>query len=48
MCTYCITGIFRGEGGQIFRGYGIFWGSWEKNCGYVYACTNGRGSLHLW
>ena len=23
-------------------------GSWKKFRGYVYTCTNGRGSLHLW
>ena len=25
-----------------------FVGSWKKFRGYVYACTNGRGSLHLY
>ena len=25
-----------------------FAGSWKFFCGYVYVCTNGRYSLHLW
>ena len=34
--------------GKIFVDMENVVGSWKKNCGYVYACTNGRGSLHLW
>ena len=43
---YRIVGIF--WGGKIFVDMENFAGSWKKSCGYVYACTNERGSLHLW
>ena len=34
--------------GKIFVDMENVVGSWKNFCGYVYACTNGRGSLHLW
>ena len=43
---YRIAGIFRGD--KIFVDMENFAGSWKKFRGYVYACTNERGSLHLW
>ena len=43
---YCIAGIFRG--GKIFVDMENFVGSWKKFRGFVYACTNERGSLHLY
>ena len=36
------------SGGKIFVDMENFAGSWKKFRGYVYACTNGRGSLHLY
>ena len=36
------------SGGKIFVDMEHFLGSWKKIRSYVYACTNGRGSLHLW
>ena len=34
--------------GKIFVDVENVVGSWKKFHGYVYACTNGRGSLYLW
>ena len=36
------------SGGKMFVDMESFAGSRNFFCGYVYACTNGRGSLHLW
>ena len=46
--TYCIpySGYF--SGGKTFVDMENFAGSWKKCRAYVYVCTNGRGSLHLW
>ena len=42
---YRIAVIFRG--GKIFVDMENFAGSWKQFRGFVYACTNERGSLHL-
>ena len=34
--------------GNFFVDMENFAGSWKTFRGYVYACTNGYGSLHLW
>ena len=34
--------------GEISVDTGNFSGSWKTFRGYMYVCTNGRGSLHLW
>ena len=36
------------SGGNIFVDMENFAGSWKKFRGFVYACTNERGSLHLY
>ena len=40
--------FFLGGGGKIFVDMENIANSWKNFCGYVYVCTNGRGSLHLW
>ena len=36
------------SGGKIFMDMENFAGLWKKFRGYVYACTNEPGLLHLW